>query len=76
MIHPTHTPPAPSRLVEAANGSRWRTAGHNADGEQLYVLDGVDPETCPLWVRACEAELIATAGALTPVTEAATEVTR
>ncbi|MFE2556639.1 hypothetical protein ACFXGT_11475 [Streptomyces sp. NPDC059352] len=76
MIHRTQPPPDTSSLVQAANGSRWRFAGRNADGEQLYILDGVDPGTCPHWVRASEAELIETVGALTPVTETAGEVAR
>ncbi|MFJ4907694.1 hypothetical protein ACIQCR_24735 [Streptomyces sp. NPDC093249] len=72
MTHPTHIqiPPEASRLVQAADGSRWRTAGHTSTGEQLYVLDGVDIETCPVWVREREQLLTdLTGGPLTDVDE-------
>ncbi|MFE6223302.1 hypothetical protein [Streptomyces sp. NPDC057854] len=70
MKHPTHNPPDSSRLVRAADGSLWRTAGQTSSGEQLYVLDGVDIGTCPMWVRERETLLVElTGGPLTPVTE-------
>ncbi|AMS01595.1 MULTISPECIES: hypothetical protein [Streptomyces] len=72
MIHRTQLPPEASRLVRAADGSHWRTAGHTATGEQLYVLDGVDVDTCPMWVREREALLVElTGGPLAPVDEGA-----
>ncbi|MFF2332006.1 MULTISPECIES: hypothetical protein [unclassified Streptomyces] len=61
--------PSPSPLVRAADGSRWREAGTSDTGEQLYVLDGVDPATCARWVKAGEAELIDLVGTLTPVVD-------
>lgn len=67
---PAETDP-PAALLQAANGTRWRTAGHAADGETLYVLDGVDPDTCPLWVRAAEHDVVEAAGPLTPLPEGA-----
>ncbi|MFF9146353.1 hypothetical protein ACF1BN_15980 [Streptomyces sp. NPDC014861] len=70
MKHPTHRAPDSSRIVRAADGSLWRTAGHTSTGEQLYVLDGVDVDTCPMWVRERETLLIdLTGGPLTPVTD-------
>ncbi|MFE6379200.1 hypothetical protein [Streptomyces roseolus] len=70
MSHPTHTPPDSSRLVRAADGSLWRTAGQTSSGEQLYVLDGVDIDTCPMWVRERETLLTdLTGGPLTPVAD-------
>ncbi|MFC8008881.1 hypothetical protein [Streptomyces cinereoruber] len=71
MEHVTDFPPD-GTLRQAADGSRWRTAGRTPDGEQLYVLDGVVIETCPVWVRMAETELIEhTGGPLTTVTEGA-----
>ena len=72
MTHLTDPPPEAeaSRLVQAADGSRWRTAGHTSTGEQLYVLEGVDVATCPMWVREREALLVdLTGGPLTDVLE-------
>ncbi|MET9952362.1 hypothetical protein ABZ135_12545 [Streptomyces sp. NPDC006339] len=69
MTHPTHLPPESSALVRAADGSRWRPAGRTPTGEQMYVLDGVDPETCARWVRARESELVELVGELTPVVD-------
>ncbi|MFG2899555.1 hypothetical protein ACGFZH_21040 [Streptomyces zaomyceticus] len=74
MTNPTDPPPEAdvSRLVQATNGSRWRTAGRTQTGEQLYVLDGVDVDTCPMWVRARETELVdVTGGPLETVDEEA-----
>ncbi|MFE6816042.1 MULTISPECIES: hypothetical protein [unclassified Streptomyces] len=74
MAHRTQLPPEtePSRLVQAADGSRWLTAGRNAAGEQLYVPEAVDVDTCPMWVRAEETGLVeATGGPLTAVDEEA-----
>ncbi|WP_435969341.1 hypothetical protein [Streptomyces sp. Qhu_M48] len=69
---PTEPEPEASRLVQAANGSRWRTAGRASNGEQLYVLDGTPLDTCPMWVRARESELVdITGGPLTAVDEGA-----
>ncbi|MYV64421.1 hypothetical protein GT043_00245 [Streptomyces sp. SID2131] len=59
-------------LRRAADGSHWRTAGHTATGEQLYVLDGTPIETCPVWVRERETLLVdLTGGPLTTVAEGA-----
>ncbi|RSS51395.1 hypothetical protein [Streptomyces sp. WAC01280] len=74
MNNRTQLPPETeaSRLVQAADGSRWRTAGRTSDGEQLYVLDGVDVDTCPMWVREREELLVGlTGGPLTAVDEEA-----
>ncbi|MFC8156340.1 hypothetical protein ACFUO0_20195 [Streptomyces cinereoruber] len=69
MEHRTETPPD-GVLRQAADGSRWRTAGRTTTGEQLYVLDGVDIEACPVWVREREALLVElTGGPLTTITE-------
>lgn len=68
MTHRTQLPNS-SPLVRAADGSCWRKAGRASDGEQLYVLAGVDPETCARWVRASESELVDLVGALTPVVD-------
>ncbi|MFI9005076.1 hypothetical protein [Streptomyces sp. NPDC053541] len=68
MTHRTQLPNS-SPLVRATDGSRWRAAGHAPDGEQLYVLDGVNPDTCAQWVRARESELVEIVGALTPVVD-------
>jgi hypothetical protein len=57
----------PNTVMRGGDGSLWRTAGTSASGEQLYVLDGVDPDTCPRWVKEPEAELIALVGGLTLV---------
>ncbi|MEV7282845.1 hypothetical protein [Streptomyces sp. NPDC093111] len=59
----------PTGLVQAADGSRWRKAGAAPEGEQLYVLDGVDPETCAMWVRVSHHELVELVGTLTPVVD-------
>ena len=64
MKHPTDTL---NSLVRGGDGSLWRTAGLSADGEQLYVLDGVDPDTCARWVKARHSELVDLVGGLTPV---------
>ncbi|MER8042736.1 hypothetical protein [Streptomyces sp. NPDC094032] len=69
MTHRTEPPPVPFSVVQAADGTCWRTAGRAPDGEQLYVLDGVDVETCARWVRVGEAELVELVGALTPVVD-------
>ncbi|BAU83313.1 hypothetical protein SLA_2386 [Streptomyces laurentii] len=61
--------PQSGGLVQAADGSRWRTADHAPDGEQLYVLNGVNPTTCARWVRARESELVELVGELTPVVD-------
>ncbi|MFF2774825.1 hypothetical protein ACFVU3_07940 [Streptomyces sp. NPDC058052] len=51
------------------DGTLWRTAGRTSTGEQLYVLDGVDVDACPMWVRERETLLVdLTGGPLTPVT--------
>ncbi|MFC8290044.1 hypothetical protein ACFUJ0_06220 [Streptomyces sp. NPDC057242] len=75
MEHRTDSQPTPTPdgvLRRAADGSRWRTAGHAKTGEQLYVLDGVDIATCPMWVRMAEAELVKhTDGPLTTLSEGA-----
>ncbi|MFJ3786955.1 hypothetical protein [Streptomyces sp. NPDC090093] len=75
MEHRTAPLPEPTPdgvLREAADGSRWRTAGHTATGEQLYVLDGVAVETCPMWVRERETLLVElTGGPLTTLAEGA-----
>lgn len=75
MTHTTNPPPAPE-VFEAADGSRWQQAGVDDNGVQLYVLEGVAPETCPRWVRARENELVGLVGALTPVTNSGTETGR
>ena len=67
MAHPTDSLPT-TPVVQAADGSRWHKAGHADDGMQLYVLEGVDPETTARWVRARENELVELVGELTPVT--------
>lgn len=68
MTHPTDPRPT-AQVVQAADGSRWHKAGHADDGMQLYVLEGVDPETTARWVRARENELVELVGELTPVTD-------
>ena len=62
--HPTDTSNA---LVQGGDGSLWRTAGLSDIGEQLYVLNGVDPDTCARWVKVEHSELVALVGGLTPV---------
>ncbi|MFE6853467.1 hypothetical protein ACFVDH_22085, partial [Streptomyces sp. NPDC057674] len=64
-------PEPPAALLQAANGTRWRTAGHTPDGEPLYVPDSVDPDTCPMWARAAEHDVVEAAGPLTQLTEGA-----
>lgn len=75
MTHPTNSPPD-AQVFQAADGSRWQQAGVAADGVQLYVLEGVVPETCPRWVRAREDELVGLVGELTLVTTSGTETGR
>lgn len=66
VTHPMSMPDG--TLIRAADGSLWRTAGHSSTGEQLYVLDGIDVATCPMWVRSGESELVElTGGPLTTV---------
>ncbi|MFC8276289.1 hypothetical protein ACFUJR_27910 [Streptomyces sp. NPDC057271] len=69
-------PPAPATLYLTPAGKMFRQAGRNEAGEQLFVLDGVDPEACPRWARATEADLVEPGQRLTPVLDGSAEATR
>jgi hypothetical protein len=46
----------------APNGKVWRKTRHSRNGEPLFVIDGVDPESCPQLVMSTEPELEAIFG--------------
>lgn len=41
----------------APNGKVWRRADATRNGAALYVIDGVDPATCPTLVMSTRMEL-------------------
>ncbi|MFB7711648.1 hypothetical protein [Streptomyces sp. NPDC056105] len=46
----------------APNGKVWRRTEHTRGGSALYVIDGIDPSTCPKLVMSTRMELEAIFG--------------
>jgi hypothetical protein len=62
-------PAPPVEWYEDRRGKFWQLV---EDGqERMFVLEGVDPSSCPRWVWASEADLTGTVGPLTRVERAA-----